>query len=387
MSTRPDLRDVARDDERRRRDEAKTIAQQQQIDELRSLVRELVSRQSRNEEQFKQYELALSQVRQTGDQHRHEVQQSLQARQLEDTRVRQQLTDLDARIDETSRPIRSLQAHISEIVETQRRGRDDSDDEVRRYDELKTVIEHVAAIAERNAGVIQIARESIESLRTDHEQTRRELQQAEDSVKIVEQDARRRVAELIQDLQNLGVRVDEYKAIFVQLDARIEDVRHSIVHIDPALDDLAQVDARIQEEILRFYTQSDERDELLSERIDELRRQLDAQVRDLRQISEERYERVNARVDTLIDVDRELAYRLNVIDLRIDEVRELATKLRRELWHLHEIRARMRLDQAQAELESISDARRITEQEIAADRPERSERSTQSPTASNGATP
>ena len=30
MSTRPDLRDVARDDERRRRDEAKTVALQQQ---------------------------------------------------------------------------------------------------------------------------------------------------------------------------------------------------------------------------------------------------------------------------------------------------------------------------------------------------------------------
>jgi chromosome segregation ATPase len=374
MSTRPDLRDLARDDERRRRDEAKIVALQQQLDETRSLVRELVSRQSRNEEQFKQYELALAQVRQTGEQHRHEITQSFQARQLEDARVRQQLTDLDARIDETGRPIRSLQAHITEIVETLRRGKDDSDDDLRRYDELKTIIEHVAAIAERNTGVIQVTRESIESLRTDHEQTRRELQLTEDSVKIVEQDARRRVAEVIQDLQNLVVKVDDYKGVFAQLDAQIEDVRHSIVHIDPALDALAEVDATVREQILRFYAQSDERDELLSERIDELRRQLDVQVRDLRQIGEERYERVNARVDALIDVDRELAYRLNVIDLRIDEVREIATKLRRELWHLHELRSRMRLDQAQAELESISDARRIAEQEMTAERPDRSER-------------
>jgi len=386
------MRDIARDDERRRRDESKTIAQQQQIDELRSLVRELVSRQSRNEEQFKQYELALSQVRQTGDQHRHEAHQTMQARQLEDARVRQQLTDLNARIDETGRPIRSLQAHVSEVVETLRRGRDDSDDESRRFDELRTVIEHIAAIAERNTGVIHVARESIESLRTDHEQTRRELQLAEDAVKIVEQDARRRVAEVIQDLQNLGVRVDDYKGVFVQIDGRIEDVRHSIVHFDPALDNLAQVDAGIQEEILRFYAQSDERDELLSERIDELRRQLDVQGRDLRQLGDERYERVNARVDTLIDVDRELSYRLNVIDLRIDEVRELATKLRREVWHLHELRARMRLDQAQIELESISDARRITEQEIASERPDRSERSERSErataaTTTDGGTP
>jgi hypothetical protein len=149
------------------------------------------------------------------------------------------------------------------------------------------------------------------------------------------------------------------------------------------LDELARVDTGIQEEILRFYGQSDERDELLSERIDELRRQFDVQVRDLRQIGEERYERVNGRVDALIDVDRELAYKLNVIDLRIDEVRELSTKLRREVWHLHELRARMRLEQAQVELESISDARRVTEQELAAERPERADRSAQVPTPPN----
>jgi chromosome segregation ATPase len=374
MSSRPDMRDSVRDDERRRRDEARIIALQQQLDDMRSLVRELNARQARNEEQFRSYELALAQVRTSGEQHRHEMTQSLQARQLEDARMRQALSDLEGRIEETGRPIRSLQAHITEIVETLRRGRDDSDDDLRRYEELKAVIEHIAALAERNSGVIQVIRESIESLRTDLEQTRRELQLAEDSVKIVEQELRRRFAEVDQDTKNLSVRIDEFKSFFGQIDAQIEDVRASIVHVDPALEDLAQFDARIQEELVRYVTQSDERDELLGERIDELRRLADTQVRDLRQIGEQRHERVNARIDSLIDVDRELSYRLNVIDLRIDEVREISNKVRRELWHLHELRSRMRLDQAQAELEAVSDARRSAEQELASERPERGDR-------------
>lgn len=375
MNSRPDMRDTVREDERRRRDEARILALQQQLDEMRSLVRELTARQARNEEQFRTYELALAQVRTTGEQHRHEVAQTLQARQLEDSRMRQNLADLDARIEETGRPIRSLQAHITEIVETLRRGRDDSDDDLRRYEEVRAIIEHVAAIAERNASVTQVIRESIESLRTDLEQTRRELQLAEDSVKIVEQEVRRRFAEVDQDTKNIAARVDEFKGLFAQIDAQIEDVRASIVHVDPALEELAQIDTRIQDDIVRYVTQSDERDELLAERIDELRRQADTQVRDLRQIGEQRHERVNARIDSLIDVDRELSYRLNVIDLRIDEVRELSTKVRRELWHLHELRSRIRLDQAQAELESVSDARRAAEQDIAAERSDRSDRS------------
>lgn len=374
MSTRPDLRDMARDEDRRRRDEAKIIALQQQIDEMRSLVREMTARQSRNEEQFRNYEVALAQARAAADQHRHEVSQAMQARQLEDSRVRQQLTELDGRIDETGRPIRSIQAHITEIIETLRRGKDDSDTDDRRFDELRTMIDHIAALAERNQSVIGVTRESIETLRTDIEATRRELQIAEDSIKIVEQDGRRRFAEVDQDTKNLAVRLDEVKPMYDSLEAQIDEVRRSIVHIDPALEDLAIVDGQLQEEILRFVAQANERDDLLAERVDEIRRQFDVQIRDLRQLTEQRYERASQRVDSLVDVDRELGYRLNVLELRIEEVRELHTKLRRELWHLHELRSRIRLDQAQAELEVVSDSRRAAEQEIASDRSDRSDR-------------
>lgn len=372
MSGRIDMRDNVREEERRRRDEARILALQQQLDETRSLVREVVARQSRNEEGFKQYELALAQLRASTEQHRHEVSQTLQARGLEDSRVRQQITELEGRIEDTGRPIRSLQAHIAEITETLRRGRDDTDDEQRRYDELKSIIEHIAALAERNTGVTQVTRESIEGLRTDLETLRRELQLAGDSVKILEQEVRRRSAEVTQDTRNLSVRIDDFKGIFAQLQGQIEDVRASIVHIDPALEQLAGIDGAIKEEIDRYVIQSDERDELLGERIDEIRRQIDVQVRDLRQIAEQRYEHVNQRVDSQIDVDRELTYRLNVIDMRIEEVRELWTKLRREVWHIHEQRSRMHLDQAQAELEAVSDARRAAEMDANTERSDRS---------------
>jgi chromosome segregation ATPase len=182
------------------------------------------------------------------------------------------------------------------------------------------------------------------------------------------------MAEASQDTRNLAARVDDFKGFFDQIDARIEDVRASIVHIDPALEQLAEIDSGIHEEIVRFEAQANERDDLLGERIDELRRQLDVQARDLRQIGEQRYEHINQRIDSQVDVDRELTFRLNVIEMRIEEVRELWTKLRRELWHLHEQRSRLRLDQAQAELESVSDARRAAELDTLTDRSERLER-------------
>ena len=371
MSGRSDLRESARDEDRRRRDEARLVALQQQIDELRGLVRELTARQTRGDELFKSYEMALGQVRTGVEQQRHETAQTLQARQLEDQRLRQQLTDMEARIEESGRPIRSIQAHISEIGETLRRGKEDSGKDERRFDELRALIDHVAALAERNTSVIQATRDSIEALRTGLDENRRGLQLTEDAVKIVEQDFRRRIAEVGQDTRNLSARIDELPAIFDQHGAMIEDVRGSIVHIDPALDELRVADARLHEEISRFASQADERDDLAAERIDDIRRQFDTQLRDLRQTSEQRAERLGQRLEALGDIDRELAYRINVLELRIEEARELSGRLRRELWQLHELRSRMRLEQAQAELESVTDAPRTVEQEPAGERPER----------------
>jgi chromosome segregation ATPase len=367
MSARPDLRE----EERRKRDEVRLAALQTQVDELRSLVRELSSRQVRGEEQFRNYEASISQLRSQVEQHRHEVAQASQARAIDDARLRQQLTEIDARIDESVKPVRALQAHVSEILETIRRGRDDDQDDLRRFTELRTQIDHIAALAERNSDVIQLLRDSTANLRTDLEQTDRNTLKNEDSIRIVEQDARRRIAETHQEIENISIRLEEVRPIFGQLEAQIADVRDSGRHIDPALDALARTDERQQAEINRYYTQSNERDDLLGERIDELRVQQEIGFRDIRQNVEQRFERVSERLDSLADIDRELAYRLNMIEMRLDELADADVRLRRELWHLEEMRVRRRFDQIQQDLEAAAEGRRTAESELAREKPTR----------------
>lgn len=367
MSARTDLRE----EDRRKRDEVRIAALQTQVDELRSLVRELASRQVRGEEQFKNYEAGISQLRTQVEQHRHESAQAGQARAMDDARLRQQLSEIDARIDESIKPVRALQAHVTEILESIRRGRDDDQDEVRRFTELRTQIEHVAALAERNNDVIQLLRDSAASLRTDLEQSDRNTLKVEDNIRIVEQDVRRRVAETNQEIENIGIRLEEVRPIFGQLEAQISDVRDSGRHIDPALDALTRTDERQQAEIVRYYTQANERDDLLGERIDELRVQQEIGMRDIRQNLEQRFERVSERLDGLADTDRELAYRLNMIEMRMEELADADVRLRRELWHLEEIRVRRRFDQIQQELETSAEGRRAAEAELAREKPAR----------------
>ena len=358
MTSGNEIRDTIRDDDRRRRDEVRVATLQSQLDEMRSAVRELVHRQTRGEEQFKHYEAGLAELRVAIDHHRHESAQSSQARQLEDTRLREQLSELDSRIDEMNRPIRALQSHVAEAVEAIRRGRDEDLEESRRFDELRSLIENVASMTERNSDAIRTLRDSIEGVRSAHSQTARDVVQLDDAIRIVEQDGRRRDAELEQQDDTLETKLADLVPTFDQHQAQIDDLRDATKHIDPTFDSLRRTDEQLREEVVRLAEQSRERDEIQGDRIDELRVQLDASMRDVRQSIADNHERVNDRIDDQVDRMRDHAYQQTKLEMRIDELEDADVRIRREVWYLHEMRTRQRLDQIQEELESVVQERR-----------------------------
>ena len=358
MTSGNELRDSLRDDERRRRDEVRVATVQSQLDEMRSAFREILQRQRRSEEQFKNYEAGLTELRVMVEQHTHEDSQRTQARQLEDTRIREQISELDARFDEMNRPIRALQSHVAEALEAIRRSRDENLDDVRRFEELKALIEGVASMAERNSEGVRSLRDSIEDLRSVHAQTDRDVVQLDDAIRIVEQDSRRRDTELDQRDDTLKTRIADIAPIFDQHQAQIDELRDRTKHIDPALEQLSRIDEQIREEILRIADQGRERDEIQGERIDEVRVQLDTSYRDVRQTIAEIQDRTNDRIDGQSDRIRDLGFTQAKFDMRLDEVEDTTVRVRREVWHLHEMRTRSRLDQIQEELEEVVQSRR-----------------------------
>ncbi|MDI3339578.1 MAG: hypothetical protein QJR03_03520 [Sphaerobacter sp.] len=370
MGARTDLADSVREEDRRKRDEAKIQGLQAQIDELRHITRELLSRQLREEEQLKASEAAWAQHRLALEQHRHEVAQAAQARQLEEARFRQQLSDLAARIDDATRPIRSLQAHVAELLETVRRQREDVGHDTKRYDELRALIDHLSAHGERQVAVSQGLRDSIDALRTEVERMQRDLLRASDSIRIVEQEMRRRVAEVVLQVENLEARLEEEAGAITAVQAQAQELREALKEIPPQFEAMGQVLQRLEAEIDRFHAQAVERDEMAAERLEELRHQVDAQIRDVQQVQDLRHERAVQRADQMEEVDRDLAYRIQMIEIRLEELHQVDRRLRRELWYLNEQRARLRFEQAQQELEAVVEARRDVEAEEAGGRPQ-----------------
>src|SRR5215210_1908334 len=82
-----------RQDDDRRREEARVATLQTQVDELRQALRELASRQVRLEDNLKQSDGSVAQNRIQIDQFRQEAAQAGQARALDENRTRQQIAD------------------------------------------------------------------------------------------------------------------------------------------------------------------------------------------------------------------------------------------------------------------------------------------------------
>lgn len=350
-----------RQDDDRRRDEARLNTLQNQLDELRQALRELASRQVRMEEGVKQFEGSAAQNRLAIDQVRQETQQSAQARALDENRTRQQVADLEQRIDDATRPIRSIQAHVNELLEASRKKTDDSGQHLRRYEDLRGMIEHLQALGDRNTVVTHQLRDSIDNVRSEAEQLRRDLLRNEDAVKIIDQESRRRVTELVQTGEGVNARLDELRSDVAHAFDQIEETRRSIVHIDPSLEELRQVDAALRADIARYQAAAVERHETLSERVDDTRQAVDGQFADLRLQMEQRYERLGERIEAMNEQYRELGYRLSAFALQLDELRQVDSTLRRDLWSIHEQRVRMRLEQVQAELDLVTGSRRVAE--------------------------
>ncbi|MBL8126911.1 MAG: hypothetical protein U0Z70_05655 [Thermomicrobiales bacterium] len=357
-----------RQEDERRRDEARLAAMQNQVDELRQAMREVLSRQGREEELLKHYESATAQNRLAIEQARQEMQQSAQARAIDETRTRQQIVDMDARVEDLTRPIRSLQAHVMELIEAARQKADDTSEYKQRDDALQAQIEHLSAHVDRTGVLIHQARDSIEATREETDGLRRDIVRAEDSIKIVDQDARRRVADVAQAGETITARIDELRSDLGHLFDLIDDTRRSIVHIDPALEELRGADVAVRQELARVQAQGVERHELLQERVEDMRGDVDARFADVRLALEQRHERLAERIDGLNDAHRELGFRISQLAGQLDELRLVDAAVRRDVWLLNEQRVRLRLDQAQQELDLIAAQRRDAESDSGAGR-------------------
>lgn len=353
--------DSMRRDDDRRRDDARVATLQNQVDELRLALRELASRQLNDQEQMRAQAAESAQLRIALEQARQESHQSGQARALDENRTRQVIQDLEARIDNSTRPIRSLQAHVTELLEAARRKGDDTSQNQQRFDEIVTMIEHLSALGERTSTVNHTLRDGLDSVRAEIEGFRRDIIRAEDAIKIVDQEARRRTTDVQTVAEGYSARIDELRAELAHIYDSLEDTRRGLVHVDPTLEELRAGELGLRADLNRLQAQLAERHDQFIDMQEDARQETDARFDQLRQVFEERIERINERLDESSEQHRELTYKVAEFNDGLEELRQVDASTHRDVWFLHEQRVRVRMEQIQEELDTATEQRRQAE--------------------------
>lgn len=347
----------------RKRTEIQSQTLQNQIDELRLVIRKLGQRQQADQETIKRQAATIAQFNIALEKSRQEAQQSSQARALDENRTRQQIEDLEERLDDSTRPIRSLQAHVTDLLEQTRRKVGDNSQSVDRYNELMTTMEHLTAMSDRTSAIAHGLRDNIDSVRSEVDELRRDIVRSDDAVKIVDQEARRRTTAVAENIEGFTARIDELRSDLAHTYDALEDTRRGLVHVDPTLDELRAGEISLRNDLAKLQSQVDERHDQLVDLQDDVRQETDARFDQLRHALEERIERLNERLEETNEIFRETTYKISEINAQIEDLRQVDASMHRDIWYLHEQRVRVRLEQVQEELDVATAQRRDAEGE------------------------
>ena len=367
MDARQAMDARTRDEERRRRDAGTINNLQQQIDELRGLMREYAARSGRGDEIVKNVEVIAADLRADLEDHRRATAQHAQVRQLDENRIRQTLAQMHGGITEAHGAIRTLQAQTTELIEQSRARRDTSDVTNRRFDELQGQITRAFAQQERFIEVVKGVRESIEEVRVETAQFHRDVQRVDDATRIVDSEAKRRVIEIEQRIEVIPPRIEEAVKRIAAIEHGLKGIGEEFARIHRNLQALAVIDVRQEEEYTTQNEQALERHDLVLERLEEVRQQGDAVARDLRHASEERDAFLANRQDDSDEAIRDVSHRITLVNTRVDEVGQRIAEARKELARATEVQVRSRYRQVQEELgEVIALNRRVAMPDSAA---------------------
>ena len=347
----------------RQTDDARILGLHNLLDELRQALRELAGRQVRLEEMIRQDEATEVQNRLAIEQVRQDVQQANAARMLDENRTRQTMVDVDSRIDDFARALRALQAQVTDVTDVTRRKGDDSSVTTKRFEEVRAQVEDIRGLADRAIVVTYELREGQAAALEETDALRRDLMRAEDQIKMLDQDMRRRVAEVDSGTDGFNLRLDEIRSDLAHAFELVEQQRRVLVPMEPAIDELREKDALLRQDITRYATQTSERIEAIIERQETMGADVESRFSDLRQMNEQRVDRINERIGEQEEQQRTLAYRVSGIANELEGLRQIDDGLRREMLALHEQRVRLRLEHVQQELDYLQRVRREGESE------------------------
>jgi len=359
-----DIRDNLRDDERRQREEARLNALQEQIDELRLLLREGHSRHGKVEEAQAALGEQIEGVGARIEGVRNEARGYNELRLVEMTRIRAEIEEVDQHFSKVVAPLPNLQSQITDLGSNIRARFQELGEERHRFSELQAQIDRLPPLVERSADVSRGVREELVGIRAEIDEVRADWRKTGDAVGMVEQDLRRRSGDLGTRVDETNGRIDALKDELPPLDVQIDSVRAELHAALPKFDQMTKSNSELRQEIDRVAAISFDHHTKAIAKADESRVASEERLRLVERLNDTRFTSTLARFGELEETDRSIGHRITLLVVRLDELRDEDSATRVEVRRLEELRLRIRIEQAQQEVQVFTEYLAQLQEEI-----------------------
>lgn len=290
-----DMLKSSREEDHRKRDEAQFYSIQQQLDELRRQLRENLARQQWFEEMHKQNEGKVSQIEAAHDRLSQDIAQTLHAKQMDDARVKAQIAELTQRAEAPEKQFREIRAQLQGLVDARKSDRDTDAEGHKQVEDIQRQMREINShIGQVNDTQRQL-RDLLQELDSALGEVRQEAVHVAELQSMEEQRLRRQGIELQNLFEALRQQFNDVAAKSQRVDDLRKQMTERIEAIEERLGLAMNSDTTINTELERIEKITNEQYLGQQDRIETMRVQMDSQLGEMRQVSDQRMDRIMNR--------------------------------------------------------------------------------------------
>ncbi len=299
-------------------EQSQMIYLQNQIDELRRLIKEQNNKYTWAMEQVRRVEAQNTQLQGVIDRQAQEQQVVMEAYKRELSTLRRDIANALVKAEESLKPVRELQAAIHQFNESRRTDREHIAPLFGRMDELEQVeremMAHVREVEDRYRQMLP----QIEQLRLADHEALDEMRRLGDEIKAEKQALRRQAVEAQQMVSDARHAMNEPVARLGHLEELHKQLGTLVRALPDQIEALAEQLPLIKEELRRIEIISTDRFMLTQERLEELRHQNEERLVDLRDTDEQHLRHLTSWLERIDGWCREQEGRVGRVGNRMD---------------------------------------------------------------------
>jgi chromosome segregation ATPase len=268
-------------------EQSQLIYLQNQIDELRRMIKDQNNKYAWSMEQSRRAEGQVGQLQALIERQAQEIQATLEVYKRELNTLRRDISAAMLRAEDATKPVREIQAQIHQLQESRRQDRDAVTPWFNRIEELEHFSKETRSLIRDSDDRYKQLQTQLEQLRIADAASGEQIRHLNEQIQIEKQNLRRQSVEAQQLVADVRASLDDPVARIGRLEERMRATEDELVTLPPQIDELADNLPGLAEDIRRVELVATERFLMNQERLEDLRHQSDQRIVELTESSDQ----------------------------------------------------------------------------------------------------